>query len=322
MLSRAFARLRENTTSEPPLTTKGKPMAKTANPLAVSVTPFADIQKLTQSETAVRIVVEGNAANRAFINVAKLGLHLESMLKPGQTLGGVIIKLAKVPAGDRRRIKSTIDNARQAMRVWKELVPDGHINEGEFDRFTYYDCVAINRVMSGVAKQQLSASAVALMIHASPDRWHEDFDSLATHGETVGDRELRLAEEARKRQAAATGESTTPTESAATPPVDKSDESTSGKADTAASNNASSAVPTNDKVVQFERPTADTVLQLLRAAEVQIMELSPSEVAKVAPAIAELNELVQEQVKAAAAPSKKVAAARKAKIAKPAEKAA
>jgi hypothetical protein len=74
--------------------------------------------------------------------------------------------------------------------------------------------------------------------------------------------------------------------------------------------------------VQFKQPTADTVLQLLRAAEVQIMELSPSEVAKVAPAIAELNELVQEQVKGAAAPSKKVAATRKAKIAKPAKKAA
>jgi hypothetical protein len=297
-------------------------MAKTANPLAVSVTPFADIQKLTQGETAVRIVVEGNTANRAFINVAKLGLHLESTLKPGQTLGGVIIKLAKVPAGDRRRVKSTIDNARQAMRVWKELVPDGHINEGEFDRFTYYDCVAINRVMSGAAKQQLSAAAVALMIHASPDQWHEDFDSLATHGETVADRELRLAEEARKRQAAPTGESTAPTESAGMPPVVKSDKSTSGKADTAASNNASSAEPMNDKVVQFKQPTADTVLQLLRAAEVQIMELSPSEVAKVAPAIAELNELVQEQVKGAAAPSKKVAATRKAKIAKPAKKAA
>jgi hypothetical protein len=297
-------------------------MAKTANPLAVSVTPFADIQKLTQGETAVRIVVEGNTANRAFINVAKLGLHLESTLKPAQTLGGVIIKLAKVPAGDRRRVKSTIDNARQAMRVWKELVPNGNITEEEFDRFTYYDCVAINRVMSGAAKQQLSAAAVALMIHASPDQWHEDLDSLATHGETVADRELRLAEDARKRQAAPTGESTAATESAGMPSVVKSDKSTSGKADTAASNNASSAEPTNDKVVQFKQPTADTVLQLLRAAEVQIMELSPSEVAKVAPAIAELNELVQEQVKGAAAPSKKVAATRKAKIAKPAKKAA
>ena len=84
----------------------------------------------------------------------------------------------------------------------------------------------------------------------------------------------------------------------------------------------SSAEPASDKVVQFRQPTAETVLQLLRAAEVQIMELSPSEVAKVAPAIAELNELVQEHMKDAGASSKKVAAARKAKIAKPAKKAA
>src|SRR4051812_28945214 len=96
-----------------------------------SVTPFAVIQKLTPEQTVEQFIAATRSANRAFVLTAKLILHLALTLKPGQTIGGLLKK-----SGIR---KTTIDNARQAARVFEELVLPKEIDftEAQYDELTY-----------------------------------------------------------------------------------------------------------------------------------------------------------------------------------------
>jgi hypothetical protein len=283
-----------------------KPQNKTVT--AASVTPsVAELQKLTPAEVAVDFVKQTVSAIRAFIVAAKLLIVLEPMLKPGQTLGSVILKLANVPNDLRRRVKSTIDNGRQAVRVWKELVEPGHVTEAEFDGFTFGDFVALNRVMSGASRQKLTGADVALILESSPSNWHEELACLFTYGQTLADR----ADAEKKAATKKTAQTTTATEEteSASPDAETSDESAvaPAKADAETGEEVEPG-----KIVQMPvKPTSEDAFKLIAGLEALLANMDATEVAKVAPAIAELNETIQASL-VAAKPAKK---ARKTKAA-------
>jgi hypothetical protein len=278
------------------------------NPSAVNVTPFAEIQKLTQEQAARQVVTEAGIARRAFMTIAKLMLFIETTLKPGQTLGGIVIKLAKVAEGEKRRIKSTIDNARYAMRVWKELVEPGHITEADFLHDALPICYIINRVMSGASRQKLTAADVALMLHAAPADWHEQLDCLFTYGQTLED---RAAAEAKKATAAGSTseQSGEPTATGTTTPGESSESTTVTAESATASTGDAPEVATNIvesgiKPAAAEKPTAAEAFKLIDALEQVAAELPPAELAQVAARLAELSALLT-AASTTAAPAKK-----------------
>jgi len=298
------------------------PDMKTNKPApSASVMPsLAELQKLTPVQAACNFVEQARSAIRAFIVAAKLLLVIEPTLKPGQTLGSVIIKLASVGNGERRRVKSTIDNGRYAMRVWKELVETGHVTEAVFDTFTFGDMVAINRTMSGKSRQPLKAADVAVIIEKSPNNWHEELDCLFTYGQCLEDRaaeEQKAKAQDKPAPATTTEPSTTTTtetpneaqpddaqgEDAGTSPDSPASPSKAPDESTVAS--AKADVPGN--IVAMPKQVSATVedaLKLIATLEIIIVGLQPADVAKVAPAIAELNDTVQASLKPAKSQAK------------------
>lgn len=280
-------------------------MSKNNKPvIAASVTPsLAELQKLTPIQAACNFVEQSTSAIRAFIVAAKLLLVLEPTLKPGQTLGGVVIKLANVGNGLRRRIKSTIDNGRYAMRVWKELVETGHIKEAVFDTFTFGDFVAINRAMSGKSRQVLKPADVALVIESAPDNWHEELDCLFTYGQSLAD---RVAADAKAKTVA----SGVPTGGSAETADTTTAQSTDAQgADTGPSPDAPE--PAAGKIVPMPKQvqaTTEDAFKLIATLEIIVIGLPMDEVAKVAPAIAELHATVQAHLKPAKKTAKRKAA--------------
>ncbi len=284
-----------------------KPQNKTVT--TASVTPsLAELQKLTPAEVAVDFVKQTVSAVRAFIVAAKLLIVLEPMLKPGQTLGSVILKLANVPAELRRRVKSTIDNGRQAVRVWKELVEPGHVTEAQFDEFTFGDLVALNRVMSGASRQKLTGADVALILESSPSNWHEEIACLSTYGQTLADRADAEKKAAAKKTTKAA--SATATEETTGETTDE-DEPTGTSPDAPKPATETGEEVAEGKIVQMPvKPTSEDAFKLIAGLEALLANMDAAEVAKVAPAIAELNETIQASL-VAAKPAKKARKAAK-----------
>lgn len=280
---------------------------------------LAELQKLTPVQAACNFVEQTRSAIRAFIVAAKLLLVIEPTLKPGQSLGSVIIKLANVGNGERRRVKSTIDNGRYAVRVWKELVEGGHIKEATFDTFTFGDMVSINRAMSGKSRQPLKAADVALVIESAPQNWHEELDCLFNYGQSLADRaEADKKAEAKKAETttATTGETTTATPSEAQP-GDAQGEDAGASPD--APTPTDPGAPAAGKIVHLPKattkPVAEDAFKLIAALESLIGDMPRSEVVKVAPAIAELNTTVQTFLKPAKKSQKAKATQKPAKAA-------
>ena len=144
------------------------------------MTPFSEIQKLTQAETVLELVATCRSQQRAFVLTSKLLRHVEKTLKPTQTVGGLLKKYGIK--------KSTIDNARYAAKVF-DLVEAGKITETQFDTFTFADCLAIIRAMSAGSKKRLTADDVAAHIKASED-FEPDLHELYTTGLTVAESKL------------------------------------------------------------------------------------------------------------------------------------
>lgn len=159
-------------------------MARQNKPAIVDVTPFAEIQKLTQAEAVTQLGNTSRAYQRAFVITAKLLRHVEKTLKSTQTVGGLLKK-----EGIK---KTTIDNARYAAKVF-DLVEAGKITEAQFDTFTFPDCLAIIRVMSQGSKKRLTADEVAVHVKASGD-FEPDLHELYSTGLTVA--EAKIAEAA------------------------------------------------------------------------------------------------------------------------------
>jgi hypothetical protein len=284
---------------------------KPTPPAPESVNPLpSDIQKLTPRQTALRVVEQSTVANRAFITVAMLLLHLKPAVKPGQTLGGLVIKLADVANGARRRVKSTIDNARYAMRVWEELVVPGHVTVEKFNDFTFGDCLTINKVMSGASRQKVTGADVALIVEASSNNWHEELDCLFTYGQTLQDRAETEEKQAAKKASKAEDESPktgeTPIEKP-TPSKDGEGEETPGTAPDPPNDDTSNIEHQTSNIIPMPKPlvaNADKAFELIVALETMIAHMPKAEVEKVAPALAELNETVQASL--APAPKKAV----------------
>ena len=153
-------------------------MTKQNNSVMGNVTPFAEIQKLTQAEAVLQLGNTNRAYQRAFVITAKLLRHVEKTLKSTQTVGGLLKK-----EGIK---KSTIDNARYAAKVF-DLVEAGKISEANYDTFTFPDCLAIIRVMSSGSKKRLTADEVAALIKLSDD-FEPDLHELYVSGLTLAEK--------------------------------------------------------------------------------------------------------------------------------------
>lgn len=240
-------------------------------PSAERVTPFAEIQKLTQAQTVEQFVAQIRHAARAFALAAKLILHLAVTVKPPHTVGGLLRK-----SGIR---KTTIDNARQAARVFEELVLQKHISEAQFDQLSFAECVTINRAMSGGAKEKQSGKKVVALMRSHPQTWDEELDCLARHGWSVAAQakiEKVAAKEAEKKAAEAT--------KAETVAAGVSPASPSGK-----SARPSEAAPRNVVESGIAKHNAESAIKLIRTLEETFNELTPVEAAKALPALTELH---------------------------------
>lgn len=282
-------------------------MPKQSKTAASGVPTMAVIQKATLKEAALSFVDQTVAAGRAFMTCCKLGLRIESELKAGETLGTKIIKLANVPANLRRRVKSTVDNARQAMRVWKELVEPGHITEAVFDGFTFGDCLSINRVMSGASKAKLNGEEIATVIAEGAENWHEEIDCQFHYGQTLSDR--AAAEQQTPTPAASTTSETASSDAAAETAAAEHEE---GETSPATAPPAANSEPEPGKVVQMPpqtKPTIDEATKLLNALCAIVSELPAEDQLKIAVALEETAAVIREE--AAPAPAKKTAVKRK-----------
>lgn len=105
-------------------------------PTAALVMSMAEISKLTVADAASLFAVKTTTVSRAFMDCAKLIVHIQSKLLPSQTVFGLLEK-----KGVR---KSTIRNAQQAARVWNDLVERELVTEKQFEKLSYMDFVAIN----------------------------------------------------------------------------------------------------------------------------------------------------------------------------------
>jgi hypothetical protein len=237
-------------------------------PLPERVTPFAEIQKMTQTQTVEQFVAQMRHAARAFALAAKLILHLAATVKPPQTIGGLLRK-----SGIR---KTTIDNARQAARVFEELVLPKHISETQFDQLSFAECVTVNRAMSGAAKEKQSAKSVVAMMKSHPQTWDEELDCLARHGRSVAAQAKieKQAEEEAKEKAAAQARA----ESAS--PVSPSGKSAASETTVAPRNVVNSGIT---------KRTAEDAIKLIHVLDETFNELTPTEAAKALPALTELH---------------------------------
>jgi hypothetical protein len=260
-------------------------MAKAiTTPSAVSVTPFAVIQKLTQGQALEQFVAESRAAARMFVLTAKLILHLALTVKKGQTVGGLLAK-----SGIR---KTTIDNARQAARVFEELVlpPQVAFTEAQYDRLTFAECLVINRSMSGTAKEKQSATKIVALMKKHPSTWDEEIESLTRHGHSVKEQlkiEKAAAKEAAAKAARAASEDERSTDAGTT------EENGSATSDAKA--------PASKKTAH-EKVNAATAIGQIEALEAVFNSISPIEAAKALPALSQLHGLVTKIVGSIAEP--------------------
>ena len=101
--------------------------------MSEKVMSMAEVSKLQQKEAVTLAKQQDGIAQRAFIVIAKVLAHLESISKDGDEKAATIL----VKGGVR---KCTIDNARHASKVWK-LVTTGHLSEEAFDSMSRMDFV-------------------------------------------------------------------------------------------------------------------------------------------------------------------------------------
>lgn len=249
-----------------------------------SVTPFAEIQKMTQGQALEAFVAQSRLANRMFVITAKLMLHLALTVLKHQTVGGLLAK-----SGIR---KTTIDNARQAARVFEELVlpPQIAFTEEQFDALTFAECLAINRSMSGAAKEKQSAAKIIALMKKHPNTWDAELECLTRHGHSCAEQakvEKAAAAEAAKKAAAALVEATEASKKAAA--AASGDAPAGDEAGGTAPVVAASAPKAGTK---SEKVNAATAIAQIEALEAVFNSLTPVEAAKALPALTQLHGLV------------------------------
>ncbi len=265
-------------------------------PSAERVTPFAEIQKLTLAQTVERFTASIRTSSSMFMLAAKLILHIAVIVKAPQNVGGLLRK-----TGIR---KTTIDNARQAARVFEELVVRKHITEAQFDRLTLAECVVINQAMSGRAKDKQNRKKIAALMKSKPDTWDEELDCLFRYGHSAAKQrqiDKQEAAEAAKAEKIGAIDHNPPSETPEAKTTGKGGKTgKAGGATTAASNVVQSGIRKD-----ATKRTADDALELITSLDQVFNELTPIEAAKALPALSELHTSVTAfvgTIKAAASP--------------------
>lgn len=110
-------------------------MAKKAQSV-LAVMSMAEISKLSQSDAVNLFVEKTTTVSRAYMDSAKLIIHLRTTFSKSQTVHGTL--------GKKGVATSTINNAMQAVRVWDELVTAKLVTEEQFDTISYPRFVLIN----------------------------------------------------------------------------------------------------------------------------------------------------------------------------------
>jgi hypothetical protein len=274
-------------------------MSKNAQiPSAERVTPFAEIQKLTLVQTVERFAASIRTSSSMFMLAAKMILHITATVKAPQSVGGLLRK-----SGIR---KTTIDNARQAARVFEELVLQAYINEAQFDRLTLAECVVINQAMSGKAKEKQSGRKIAALMKSKPNTWDEELDCLFRYGHSAAKQreiEKQAAAEAAKAEKIAAIDHNRPSETLEAKTPGKSGKTGKAGGATAAASNVVQSGIRKDAT----KCTADDALELIASLNEMFNELTPIEAAKALPALTELHTNVAAfvgTIKAAASPQR------------------
>lgn len=156
-------------------------------PTAALVMSMAEISKLTVADAANLFAVKTTTVSRAFMDCAKLIVHIQSKLLPSQTVFGLLEK-----KGVR---KSTIRNAQQAARVWNDLVERELVTEKQFEKLSYMDFVAINS-----AVKEKGVHSVGPLVAAGD---LDEIEFIAEHKMTTAEKKAADAKKAPKPEPAA-----------------------------------------------------------------------------------------------------------------------
>lgn len=148
---------------------------KTAVMLAVM--SMAEISKLSQADAVSLFVEKTTTVTRAYMDSAKLIIHLRTTFSKTQTVHGVLGKKG-VPT-------STINNAMQAVRVWDELVATKLITESQFDKISYPRFVLIN-----AAVKAKTAKLVGPLVASGE---FDEVEFIAEHKITSAEHKARTA---------------------------------------------------------------------------------------------------------------------------------
>jgi hypothetical protein len=145
---------------------------------AVTVMSMETISKLNQADAVNLFVDKTTTVTRAFMDSAKLIVHIRSTMTKSQTVHGLL--------GKKGVRTSTINNAMQAVRVWDDLVVRKLVTEEQFDKLSYAMFVDINAAI----KCKGAVNVGPLVATGKLD----EVEHIAEHKETSAETKARLAE--------------------------------------------------------------------------------------------------------------------------------
>jgi hypothetical protein len=134
----------------------------------VAVMAMSEISKLNQADAVNLFVDKTTAVTRAFMDSAKLIVHIRSTMTKAQTVHGLL--------GKKGIRTSTINNAMQAVRVWDALVVRELITEKQFDKLSYSSFVEVNSAI-----KVKGVEAVGILVAAAN---LAELEHIAEHKET------------------------------------------------------------------------------------------------------------------------------------------
>lgn len=204
-------------------------MANKAKQSLAPVMSMAEISKLNQADAVTLFVDKTTTVSRAYMDSAKLIIHLKSTLAKNQTIHGVL--------GKKGVRTSTINNAMQAVRVWESLVEKKHISEGQFDKLSYAQFVDVN-----AAVKAKGIEVVAPLVCAGDI---DEIEFIAEH---------KITSEEKKAQTAA--------QSPAPSATDKKPEKKPAPAKKGEPDKAPETTPDGEKVTHLTEPPKEGVTTL------------------------------------------------------------
>jgi hypothetical protein len=174
---------------------------------ALVVMSMAAISKLTQAETVNLFAEKTATVSRAFMDCAKLVVHLRTTLSKSQTVYGVL--------GKKGVHTSTINNALVAVKVWDALVVPKLLTEGQFETISHH---AFQSILKAVKVTDDARSIAALVIVQDRD----EIEFIADNGITSASKKAADDKAARDAKPASAKEpAKEPAKRETAPPVQK-----------------------------------------------------------------------------------------------------